>query len=604
MNKQKPIMLLIGGVLFAVIALQTIVLALPPDVPDPYGIVIQPIPEKTVVLTFDDSVASHATVAAPILKKLGFGASFYICDFDRFNTRKDWYMTWAQIQSLAGDGFEVGNHTKGHGGGSMNDWLGMEAEFSSNNIPKPTTLCWPVYQVNPRIYPALINHQYTFGRGGHERPYRPSFDHPFDVPSFTIHDRVSYDAFVRDAQLATSGRIVVFTFHGVPEGEHPSVSLDPATCARMMQYLKDNQYNVIAMRDMARLVDVKKAAQFLPFPNRLPWGGMTRAGNTLYVSVSRLPADRKLTLPGMTTRISRTYFIEDSKKQPLTVTQADTGIQTIVVPESPLVLSGEYPTVIVAELQGGPLATILDFVIPGAPPALLSGDEVRVKVPLAMDLTKVVATYHTGSPLVTGQPASGSINDFTRPQTFTITAADGTARRYLVTVIPTLGAVALTNPSFEQFDRLNENDDTMERSPAGAAWNFKKIISEGELGIRDLLEHPSAPPPPDGTRHGVFMRGSGNGISQAITFDQGNYTFSLDVVKRRGYEKAAAPLRITLDDVPVLTLESSQITEIWARHTSPALAVAGGIHTLAVILGEGDGMDLVDNVVIRHAKNP
>jgi hypothetical protein len=269
-----------------------------------------------------------------------------------------------------------------------------------------------------------------------------------------------------------------------------------------------------------------------------------------------------------------------------------------------LVLSGEYPTVIVAELQGGPLATILDFVIPGAPPALLSGDEVRVKVPLAMDLTKVVATYHTGSPLVTGQPASGSINDFTRPQTFTITAADGTARRYLVTVIPTLGAVALTNPSFEQFDRLNENDDTMERSPAGAAWNFKKIISEGELGIRDLLEHPSAPPPPDGTRHGVFMRGSGNGISQAITFDQGNYTFSLDVVKRRGYEKAAAPLRITLDDVPVLTLESSQITEIWARHTSPALAVAGGIHTLAVILGEGDGMDLVDNVVIRHAKNP
>ncbi|MCX5653204.1 MAG: polysaccharide deacetylase family protein [Planctomycetota bacterium] len=602
MNKPKPSIVRIGARLFAAIALQSIALALPPDAPDPYGIVIKPIPEKTVVLTFDDSVASHATIVAPILKKSGFGGSFYICDFDSFNTRKDWYMTWAQIKSLSDDGFDVGNHTKGHGGGSMNDWLGMEAEFSSNNIPKPTTLCWPVYQVNQRLYPALVTHQYTFGRGGHERPYRPTFDHPFDVPSFTMHDRVSYESFVSDAQRAIRGRIVVFTFHGVPEGEHPSVGLDPVKFTRMMQYLKDNQYNVIAMRDMARYVDVKKAAQFLPFPNRLPWGGVTRAGNLLYVSVSNLPADRMLTLPGMTTRISRAYFIEDSKKQPLTVTQADTSIQTIVVPESSFVLSGEYPTVIVAELQGGPVATILDFVIPGAPPASLSGNEICVKVPLATDLTKVVATYNTGSPLGTGKPASGSINNFTRPQTYTVTAVDGTTRRYLVTITPTLGAVAVTNPSFEQFDRLNEDDDTMEKSPIGATWSFKKSKNEGELGIRDLIEHPSAPPPPDGTRHGVFMRGARNGISQTITFDKGNYTVSLDVVKRCGYEKTAAPLRVTLDDVPVLTLESSQIKETWSSYTSPVFSVTAGVHTLAVTLGEGDGMDLVDNVALHYIK--
>lgn len=569
---------------------------------DPYGILIKPIPEKTVVLTFDDSVASHATIVAPILKKLAFGGSFYICDFDSFNTRKDWYMTWAQIKSLSDDGFDVGNHTKGHGGGSLNDWLGMEAEFSSNNIPKPTTLCWPVYQVNRRIYPALLANHYTFGRGGHERPYRPTIDHPFDVPSFTIHDRVSFDSFAGDAQKATGGRIAVFTFHGVPEGEHPSVGLEPVKFAQMMQYLKDNQYNVIAMRDLAGFVDARRAAQFLPFPNRLPWGGVTRAGNLLYVSVSQLPAGRKVTLPGMTTRIARAYFIEDPKKQPLIVSQADTGIQTIVVPESAFVLSGEYPTVIVAELQGGPVATILDFVIPGAPPASLSGNEIRVQVPLATDLTKIVATYNTGSPLVTGQPASGSINDFTVPQTYLVTAPDGASRRYVVKVTPVLGAVALTNPSFEEFDRLNEDDDTMERSPRGATWSFYKNKSDGELGIRDLLEHPSAPRPPDGTRHGVFMRGAGNGISQKIVFDQGNYTVSLDVVKRSGYEKNAAPLRVTLDDVPLLTLESSRISETWSSYTAPAFAVAAGTHILAVTLGDGDGMDLVDNIALHFIK--
>lgn len=591
-----------SSTLLAALALSASALALPSDSPDPYGIVIKPIPEKTVVLTFDDSVASHATVVAPLLKKLGFGGSFYICDFDHFNTRKDWYMTWAQIKSLADDGFDVGNHTKGHGGGSMSDWLGLEAEFAVNNVPKPTTLCWPVYQVNPRIYGALIANHYTFGRGGHERPYRPSFDHPFDVPSFTIHDRVSYESFVSDAQRATRGQVVVFTFHGVPEGEHPSVGLDPVQFARMMQYLKDNQYHVIAMRDLAQFVDVKKAAKFLPFQNRLPWGGTTRDGNLLYVSVRKLPTDRKVTLPGMTSRIARAYFIEDPKKQPLTILRADTGIQTIAVPESPFVLSGEFPTVIAAELQGRPIATILEFGFPGAPPASISGDEIRATVPLAADLTKLAPIYNTGSPLVIGKPASGAINNFTAPQTYTITAADGSIRRYVVTVTPTPGSVAVSNPSFEKFNASSEEDYLMEGNPSDASWSFRKRNDQGELGIRDLIDQPSAPPPPDGTRHAVFMRGPGNGVSQVITFDKGNYTVSLDVVKRSGYEKTAAPLQVTLDGASVLALESSRINEKWASHTSPVIPVTAGPHTLAVTLGDGDGMDLIDNVEIKYRK--
>ena len=32
-----------------------------------------PVPDKLVVLTFDDSAKSHATYVAPLLKQLGFG---------------------------------------------------------------------------------------------------------------------------------------------------------------------------------------------------------------------------------------------------------------------------------------------------------------------------------------------------------------------------------------------------------------------------------------------------------------------------------------------------------------------------------------------------
>ena len=244
-------------------ALPSLAFGLPAADADPNGIVIQEVPEKTVALTFDDSCASHATIVAPILKSLGFGGSFYICDFDSFNTRKDWYMTWPQIQSLSEDGFEVGNHTVGHGG-SYNAVMAMEDDFSLHGIPKPTTVCWPLYAADPGIYASLAAKHYTFGRGGHERPYRPTFDHPMDVPSFTISDGISYDAFVADAQRATRGRIVVFTFHGVPDGEHASVGLAPAKFALMMQYLKDNNYNVISLSDQGQYVDVAKAAAAVP----------------------------------------------------------------------------------------------------------------------------------------------------------------------------------------------------------------------------------------------------------------------------------------------------------------------------------------------------
>ena len=38
------------------------------------------VPDKLVVLTFDDSSASHSTIARPVLKRYGFGATFFITE--------------------------------------------------------------------------------------------------------------------------------------------------------------------------------------------------------------------------------------------------------------------------------------------------------------------------------------------------------------------------------------------------------------------------------------------------------------------------------------------------------------------------------------------
>ncbi|MEI7901326.1 MAG: autotransporter-associated beta strand repeat-containing protein [bacterium] len=232
---------------------------------DPTGILRKPIPDKLVVLTFDDGPLSGYTVVAPILKSFGFNGSFYICDFDSFRTRKDWYMTWRQMKAMADQGFEIGNHTTGHAGGCrIGGFLSLEDELVANGVPKPTTIAWPVFAVNKDTYPELVAAGYTFGRGGHFRPYRPTVDNPFDIPCLgagTLED------FVKSVRQAAGGKIVTLCYHGVPDIEHAACSLDPAVFKAQMQYLKDNNYKVIALRDLAEYIDPAKAAKLPPTSN-------------------------------------------------------------------------------------------------------------------------------------------------------------------------------------------------------------------------------------------------------------------------------------------------------------------------------------------------
>jgi len=268
----KQLMAGIGAlvVAFVMVSGSQLVAAQPPapDAPredarnpdDPHGVLLKPIPEKLVVLTFDDGPASGYTVVAPILKSLGFGGSFYVCDFDSFRTRKDWYLTWRQMKAMADDGFEIGNHSAGHSSG-FDAMMAMEDELLANNVPKPTTIAWPIHAANVPSFPDLAANGYIFARGGHNRPYRPTVDNPYEIPSMWCYD---LEGFVKMVRQAAGGRIVAICYHGVPDMEHPGVSLDPEVFKVQMRYLKDNHYKVIALRDLAEYIDPAKAAKLPP----------------------------------------------------------------------------------------------------------------------------------------------------------------------------------------------------------------------------------------------------------------------------------------------------------------------------------------------------
>jgi peptidoglycan/xylan/chitin deacetylase (PgdA/CDA1 family) len=74
-----------------------------------------PLPEKAVVLTFDDGYLGHYQNAYPLLKKFNYPATFFVhTGFVGVNTARE-HMTWEQLKELDGSGLiSVASHTVTH----------------------------------------------------------------------------------------------------------------------------------------------------------------------------------------------------------------------------------------------------------------------------------------------------------------------------------------------------------------------------------------------------------------------------------------------------------------------------------------------------------
>lgn len=234
--------------------------------------VAKKVPDKLIVLTFDDGAKSHYNHVAPLLKKYHFNATFFFCEFppDFADTSK--YMTWQQVQSLSQQGFEIGNHTWHHKHVNKLDSVQLATEIAyvqrkcdSLGIPTPTTFAYPGYDTHVKAVSVFKAQSFTTARTGWDRPYLPTKDHPFYIPSYTIKD-ADTSLFYKATQQANNGNIIVLTFHGVPDYAHDWVSLNPTVFAHYLQYLSAHRYKVIAMRDLSTYVNWSKAMQ-LPIPN-------------------------------------------------------------------------------------------------------------------------------------------------------------------------------------------------------------------------------------------------------------------------------------------------------------------------------------------------
>lgn len=219
------------------------------------------------ILTFDDAVSNHATHVAPLLREHGFGATFFVTEYpgpgdgsDRFETDKRQYMTWEQIRSLSEAGFEVGNHTgthslmRGLGDAAMSAEIDLiEDRCRTHRIPPPETFAYPCGEYDGAATGFLRRRGYRAARTTEDRPWDIAADDPLAIPSFVITDAApeafaaGLNATVAASEASGRPRVAVFTFHGVPDTNHPWVTFSPGNFRAALEMLRAGNWRVTSL---------------------------------------------------------------------------------------------------------------------------------------------------------------------------------------------------------------------------------------------------------------------------------------------------------------------------------------------------------------------
>lgn len=236
-------------------------------------IIKKQIPDKLVVLTFDDATESQYSVVAPLLTKYGFGATFFVCEFPTKSENRPLYMNWQQIKELDKMGFEVANHTRTHKLVSklsreqfIDELKYIEQKCDSMGIKKPLTFAYPGYGLSRSVLEILHEKGYKLARAGGNRAYDPLKDYPLLIPSWAMNAD-NKEQITEAYSEAKNGKIVVLTIHGVPDIEHPWVNTPPELFEEYLQYLFNNHFKVISLKDLNKYINVRKALKTIIIPN-------------------------------------------------------------------------------------------------------------------------------------------------------------------------------------------------------------------------------------------------------------------------------------------------------------------------------------------------
>ncbi|MEK6536034.1 MAG: polysaccharide deacetylase family protein [Actinomycetota bacterium] len=157
-----------------------------------------PLPPRAVMLTFDDGYLDNYQVAAPILEKYGFPATFYIIT-EKVGTPE--YMDWEQVADLDRRLMDIGSHTATHqdltilSGADLKQELSGAAETFKSRLGHPVYwLCYPAGKYDADVIKYSRDAGYllaTTTKPGEEQ----SSDDPFGLLRYRVRSDTGLEGF-------------------------------------------------------------------------------------------------------------------------------------------------------------------------------------------------------------------------------------------------------------------------------------------------------------------------------------------------------------------------------------------------------------------------
>jgi len=170
------------------------------------------LPQKAVVLTFDDGYRSFRQYAYPILKELGFTATLFVYT-DYVGAGRN-ALSWQDLRDLAAEGFDVEAHSKSHGDlrrvagepdaqyqRRMQTELGQPQDLFKRNLGSPRpVIAYPYGSWDESLLGRLTEYGYVAGFSV-RRQGNASFVRPLAANRSQIYSEMSLDDFVKNLNV-------------------------------------------------------------------------------------------------------------------------------------------------------------------------------------------------------------------------------------------------------------------------------------------------------------------------------------------------------------------------------------------------------------------
>lgn len=220
---------------------------------------VEPFPEPMVSLAFDDSAGSGYSLAAPLLARHGFRATYYL--ITRSLDAPD-RVTFAQARELGAQGHEIASHTVSHPLLTSLSIPELRRELSRSQdrlvaevgVPDVLSFAAPWGQTDARVLEE-IRKFYTSNRtASGYRNFRDA--DPFSLGAYALDGRSSA-SFVRMlVDRAVSERSwLILVFHLLVEGPSGSGTYDVAEFASLLDDLAARGVKVVTVSEGVALMN-------------------------------------------------------------------------------------------------------------------------------------------------------------------------------------------------------------------------------------------------------------------------------------------------------------------------------------------------------------